>query len=321
MCGGRKKEPQQMSSSSTPRLHMPSVALASTAATVLAKFILHPLDTLKCRLQSSNSRNLRFIWGEYAGKWGPRYLYGGLPIKLAFYVPYQAIYMPTYNSVRDALMPVDVRKDTRFAFITRTVAAASAAELASCIARVPMETVKMRIQATAVPNTKAALRLIFQQGFFASVRQVKAQTLVHDIPYSITQWIAYESFRPWTQSLQQRHELQKELERGSRLSRYVYNFLCTFLAGGFSGLIASTVTVPLDTIRTRVVVATASNASTTVLDVVRDTYRLGGAFFFFRGGCTRVLWVTLNMAVYFPLYETFKMELLRRQEASVSNLT
>ncbi|RNF27585.1 mitochondrial carrier protein [Trypanosoma conorhini] len=314
--GGAGQQEAPQPSSPTGSLHASSVALASTAASVLTKSFLHPLDTVKCRLQCSNSKSLLYIWREFAGKWGPRHVYGGLPLKLVFYVPYQAIYMTTYNAVRDTLSPAGVSNDPRSSFLAHTLVAACAAELASCVARVPMETAKMRIQATVVPNTAAAIRQIFRQGLFACSRLVRAQTLLHDIPYSVIQWVFYESLRPWAKRLQPQHQLEGEPEGQPRLRWYVHHFLRTFLTGGFSGLMASTLTVPLDTIRTRVVVATADNPSATIRSVVRDTYRLGGVAFFFRGGCTRVLWVTTNMAVYFPLYETFKMELLRRQESA-----
>ncbi|RNF10278.1 mitochondrial carrier protein [Trypanosoma rangeli] len=314
---GRQEREAQQPSLSSHSLHTSSVALASAAATVFTKSFLHPLDTLKCRLQCSSSKSLLFVWREYAGKWGPRYVYGGLPVKLVCYVPYQAIYMTTYNAVRDTLNPAGVGNDTCYVFFVHTFLAASAAELSSCIVRVPMETAKMRIQATAVPNSGAAIRQIIHHGFFACTRLVKAQTLLHDVPYSVIQWICYESLRPWGQSLRQRHQLHEEPDGSSRLQWYVHSFLRTFLTGGFSGLLASTITVPLDTIRTRVVVASAANPSTTVRSVVRDTYRRGGVAFFFRGGCTRVVWVSANMAMYFPLYEIFKMELLHRQEPVV----
>ncbi|KEG14451.1 mitochondrial carrier protein [Trypanosoma grayi] len=316
-----KEQRQHSLSSSPPALHASSVALASTVATVLTKSFLHPLDTVKCRLQSSSSRSLGRAWRDYSGRWGPTYLYGGLPVKLLFYVPYQAIYMTTYNTVRDSLKPADTSAENRASFLARTVISASGAELASCVARVPMETLKMRIQAAVVPDTRAALQQIRRHGIAACARLVLPQTLLHDIPYSAIQWICYETMRPWARQLMESRRLDQEPNRASRFRGYAHDFVRTFFSGGFSALIASTVTVPLDTIRTRVVVAAAADPSTTVRRVVRDTYRLGGVRIFFRGAVVRVLWVTTNMAVYFPLYEALKVEFLRRQEtrAAVSS--
>ncbi|KAH9593446.1 Mitochondrial substrate/solute carrier [Trypanosoma melophagium] len=316
-----KQEQEESSSvsqspSTGPKLHNSAIALASTSATVVAKSLLHPIDTLKCRLQSSSTRGLRGFSDEYRGKWGPRYLYGGLPIKLVFYIPYQAVYMTTYSNMKEFLRPADVSGESRVAFLTRTIAAASSAELASCIVRVPMETAKMRIQATVVPNTQSAVRQMYQHGILSCARLVKSQTLLHDIPYSAIQWMFYETLRPRMLRIVGKHELNSESEKHSGLRAHMQNFLSAFFSGGFSGMMASTITVPLDAIRTRVVVATAANPRATVRSVVRDTYKAGGISLFFRGACTRVFWVTMNMAVYFPLYEVFKSVLLARQEAA-----
>lgn len=287
-------------------LHGSSIALASAAATLITKSSLHPLDTLKCRLQSSNSRRWRSFWGEYAGKWGPQYLYGGLLVKLTFYVPYQAVYMTTYSGVKTWLQTQDAALEGRAAFLARTIFSAVAAELASCVVRVPMETMKIRIQTATTESTQAAVVQLRRNGFLACAGLVKTQTFLHDMPFSIFQWIFYETFCRWVRQLRAGQETSGGDGGVHGVRMRLRDFACTFLSGGFSGFLASAVTVPLDTVRTRVVVATATNPAATIRGVVRDAYHFGGVRLFFRGGFTRIFWVTANTAMYLPLFEFFK---------------
>lgn len=300
-----------------------TVALSASTASLLSKSILHPLDTIKCRVQcysvvhgslGGNSRGaaspltswqravavMRGVRAKHAGVWGPRYLYSGLPVKLAFYMPYQAVYMSTYNAARTSLgVERHLKEEGRdLSFLSRTAAAAVAAELGSCGVRVPMEALKMRIQTSAARNTADAVRQLRRHGLLACARLAVPQTLVHDIPYSVAQWITYESMQPWRQAA-----MHVEGPQVACPGWGVEALGRTFFSGGCSGLIASTITIPLDNIRTRVVVATAAAPSLTVGQVVRRAYRDNGWRGFVQGGGMRVLWVSTNMALYFPLLE------------------
>ncbi|KAG8349161.1 putative carrier protein [Trypanosoma vivax] len=284
------------------------VLMASTCATMLTKSLLHPIDTVKCRIQSSKGHSLGTVFREYRGKWGVFYVYGGLPAKLVFSVPYQAIYMTSYNAAKRAMEVPDATAQSSVGFLLRTILAACIAELTSCVVRVPMETAKMRIQSGVVSNTAAALLQIRQQGYGAFFRMIRSQTFLHDIPYSVTQWIIYETLRPWAQeawsgTLQSPPAVESGRNTHSKLKVYAQNFMRTFVAGGFSAFIASLITVPLDVTRTRVVVAASMGPNVRISTIVREMYKVGGARIFFRGAPIRVLWVTSNLALYFPIYE------------------
>lgn len=278
------------------------VALAASSAMVVAKALLHPIDTLKCRVQIL-PKNSKGLWKQYEGKWGPRYIYGGLHVKLLFYIPYEAVYMTAYHSTQQYLGNTSV---------WHTPAAAVAAEFASCALRVPVETAKMRIQSTVTRGTLNTLRQMQQGGLRACARLILPQTLLHDIPYSVVQWVTYEYFKPRFGVMADTDaDAAAEHARGV-WSRYHTQLVHSFFSGGFAGLAAAVVTVPLDNIRTRVLVATAADPSAGVASVVRAVYQQGGLRGFVRGGALRVVWVTANMAVYFPIYEGLKVILRER---------
>ncbi|KAL7697994.1 mitochondrial carrier protein-like protein [Lotmaria passim] len=326
------------SSTSTADLYADTevVAMASSSAALLTKSVLHPLDTLKCRVQLLRTdilppnancstwrglmrTRLRQLRHQYAGQWAPRYLYGGLPVKLAFYVPYQALYLSSYNYAQRALQDGWEREvgggnggrtHRNPSYLWRTVAAAVFAEIATFCLRVPMETMKMRVQSTATTSSVQAVVQLWRQGLRSNLRLVVPHTIMHDIPYSVIQWVMYESLRPWTQqwgaklpSSSSAATADGTMTTTTFFSRYGAELARTFLSGGFSGLLASTLTVPLDNIRTRTVVATASDPKLTVGRVVRVTYQREGLRGFVRGSGMRVLWVTTNMACFYPLFE------------------
>ncbi|GET88809.1 mitochondrial carrier protein-like protein [Leishmania tarentolae] len=332
-------------------------ALASSVATTVAKSLLHPLDTLKCRVQllrtdvpappqqcqhyqsctrkrplgllRSRLRQLRY---QYAGQWTLGHIYGGLPVKLFFYVPYQATYVTSYNFAQRTLGAAggegeDAAGRRSKNYVWHTVASAIFAEMMTAGLRVPMETMKMRIQSAASSGSLHALRQMRQQGFASCVRLSVPQTLMHDMPYSIIQWVVYETLRPWTQkwtvpAAQRGSDAEMAAASSAPTSfwaLYGAELARTFLSGGFSGLLASILTLPLDNIRTRVLVATARNSHLTVMDVVRDTYQREGMRGFVRGGGMRVLWVTSNMACYFPLFEGMRSLLQRRESGGISS--
>lgn len=442
--------------------HAKSVAFASSAATVITKSVLHPLDTLKCRFQllalsassysssftdpffirrtsssssasgssratltramveaapegggrlsssSSSSASSRFLsrfpffsssqtastasygghdhrfhaWHQvrhqFKGKWGFQYLYGGLPPKLLLYVPYQTLYISTYDTTRYVLMTMDHGDTTTSSArhhappkAWHTVISSVSAELMSCLVRVPMEAMKMWVQSTTSQNSVVALRQLWtaRHGKWIVLKGlVVPQTFIHDIPYSVCQWLAYEWLRPWArqdhptssraggtdshlsgeQTLQQQVPKEKKgwdradssfssssSSSSSKLSSSpspaVFSFFRTLVAGGGAGLVASVITIPLDHIRTRALVLggerlkqlssggsalSRHGAPRTGVpqlrpwriwkDIVKPVYRDGGILGFYRGGAWRVVWVTTNMALYFPIFEVLR---------------
>lgn len=88
----------------------------------------------------------------------------------------------------------------------------------------------------------------------------------------------------------------------------------SFCSGGFSGLIASICTVPVDNIRTRMIVMSASEPNLKISNLIAYVYRINGIRGFYRGGAMRILWVTTNMAFYFPLFECLRMAALAHPE-------
>lgn len=331
------------------------------------------------RLSSGCSSIWCRVHSQFKGKWGARDLYGGLPPKLLLYVPYQTTYITTYDTMQqylqrraaaavarkrqqeeEAAAPLsqyDARSPSP-PLPLDTMTASVVAELASAFLRVPMESMKMWVQAAAAPNSLAAAhRLLFciRHAPRAALRLAVPQTLIHDIPYSMTQWLAYEALRPWARrggndtTTPTTTTASNNNSNSWQWQREVDRFLRTCAAGGGAGFAASVATIPLDHIRTRALVWSgegfANNNSSSskpyannmrytstsrasrhpylrvYRDIVVPVYRSGGLRGFYRGGAWRVAWVTSNMALYFPLFELLRGVAQQQHFSSSSSST
>ena len=285
-----------------------SAALAS----VFTKSLLHPIDTFKCRAQvcpASHYYGKGFL-KYYSGQWTLGHLYGGLPIKLIFYAPYQSIYMTSYDRSR-TYFTVAYGAGDSFDWKARTAVALSSsfvAEGCSAVVRVPMEAVKIRIQATTAANTHQALSDLWTHGLMRVSRLFVPQVLCHDLPYSCLQWITYENVKPRLQAAVSRIFVDDHgtVEERSRLYN-IAKMVSSLAVGACSGVVASTLTIPLDVIKTRVIIHASMDGSVpSFFATGRRMVREEGARALWRGGQWRVLWIGSNTAVYFCIFDKLK---------------
>ena len=294
------------------------VAEAAALSTLVTKSLLHPIDTMKCRAQACPAAHYygKGFLQYYKGHWTLGHLYGGLPIKLAVYIPYQSIYMTSYDLSRsrfNSLWGGGSAPDATW--VSRTGVALSAAvvaEGATAVVRVPMEAVKIRIQSTAASNTQFAVSQLWRHGFRNVSRLFVPQTLCSDLPYSCIQWITYENVKPRLKEyLDGRFGGDQQHQKQENSRMYAAAKLgSSFAVGGCSGFMASALTIPLDVIKTRVIIMSSTaqyeGSVPGFVDTGRSMVRTEGLRSLYRGGQWRVLWIASNTAVYFCIFERLK---------------
>jgi solute carrier family 25 (mitochondrial S-adenosylmethionine transporter), member 26 len=121
--------------------------------------------------------------------------------------------------------------------------AASCAELASCIIRVPTEVVKQRAQAISEPSSLSAFKEILQarhESVWRGLYRGFGITIMRDIPFTMIQFPIYEALKRW-QAKRVGKEKVNALEAG----------ICGCIAGG----IGAAFTTPLDVLKTRIMLA------------------------------------------------------------------
>lgn len=295
---------------------------AAAIASLITKSALHPIDTVKIRLQSEKFTSLAAFFQRWRGAWGPRDIYRGLSIKLLLYAPYQAAYMSSYTAMRDAILigrsgvlldvaledagAVEIRPLT----IGEILACAAAAEFGSAAVRVPMEVIKVRIQCHQYTNTWAAIRAFSSAAKVGAVSAqqqrvalsrvsllFRAQTIAYDLPYSCVQWICYERLKPRIRA----YFASFSSGYGDRVDTVFRDNVGPMLAGSSSGVVAAAVTNPGDVLRTRVHLSGVSAG-----EAARCLMRSEGVRWMGRGLGLRMLWVGSNMGLYFVTFEAMK---------------
>jgi hypothetical protein len=246
----------------------------SSISSLIARTTFYPLDTIKTRIQHAKAYK--------PTTWNPFKLYQGLGVTLLFSVPASAVYLTTYDTVKEY-------RDNSDSFITHTVAAISAEGIAG-ILFTPMEVLKQKLQVLeAKKDTMSMLRDTYNKfgirGFYKGYFLGQAVF----IPYTITYFVTYEqlklkwksSFDPSTQTLP--------------IGMYV---TCSSIAGALAGAISN----PLDVIKTRVQIA--SNKDTK--QVIQQLYRENGIHGFAKGMGARIFWIAPSMSLSITIFELLK---------------
>ena len=284
-----------MSTTDDAETPVASVALQASIASVATKSILHPIDTLKSRLQAHPFTTLLDFKKQWRGSWTIKDWYRGLPPKLVLYAPYQAVYMTAYTETKVYLEHMNGGPSAPC-----TVAAAVSAEILSSFVRVPMEAIKLRTQASTVSTTIGITKEMLSSGFHKTARLFVPQTLGHDIPYSVIQWLIYEHLS----LLQKRYVYEQQIIHGEKAMPLWMSALGFFAAGSCSGLLSAFITTPLDIVKTRVIVKERGDKSP--IAVASKMLREEGWKVFYRGASVRMVWIGSNMGLYFYSLELVK---------------
>ncbi len=168
------------------------------------------------------------------------------------------------------------------------MAAASCGEVVACLIRVPVEIAKQRKQALIKrENSFEILYNAFkQEGLRKGLYRGFGITIMREVPFSLIQFPLWEYLK-----------VQWEPITGMSL-----NPASVAVCGAISGGIAAGLTTPLDVLKTRIMLAEASN-KITMPKIIKSIYREGGVKGFLAGFVPRVLWITLGGAIFFGVYD------------------
>lgn len=245
--------------------------------------VLHPIDTLKARsiFQPTELPPL-------ASFSGVRALWQGLGVALLPAIPASAVFFATYEVSKQNL-----EQNRLFDSSTACCCvAAASAEGVKCLVSVPAEALKMRLQARQNRTVVGAFKTLYLQGGMWALYRGLPATILLDVPFTMLQFPMYEAARSALAS----YRVQRE-SRGEKplASEGAEGALAGALAGAFAGLL----TTPLDVVRTRHVLETASASFLETAEAISANEGIAG---FFRGAVPRTLYTTLGGAVYLGTY-------------------
>ncbi|KAL8722126.1 MAG: hypothetical protein Q9225_001319 [Loekoesia sp. 1 TL-2023] len=267
--------------------------LAGALAGTTVDLSLHPIDTLKTRLQSST--------GFYPSG-GFRGIYAGVGSALVGSAPGAALFFVTYEGIKSRLRflreqdgrLVDGRGGDPVGWSEpiEHMIAASAGEVAACAVRVPTEVVKQRAQAAQQPNSVAALRSILTQrakigllGVWREMYRGWGITIMREVPFTAIQFPLWEGMKAW---------------RRRRTGQGEVTAIESGILGSAAGAVAAGLTTPLDVLKTRMMLAKEKQAAIVLfLQIWRDS----GPKAFVAGIGPRTMWISAGGAIFLGSYQ------------------
>jgi solute carrier family 25 S-adenosylmethionine transporter 26 len=311
-------------------VHTSDLFAASLAAELVQRGLLHPIDTLKARLQYGQinapatdqalaaTRMARMpLLGDLvalraaaahntAGAVGIRSLYRGLVPALIGVVPNALVYMPTYELSKTAL------NGTPFAALAGCITGCACA-----VVRVPISVVKSRVQLQLYAGPLMAVRASISGpdglgGLYAGFRA----TLVHDVSYATIQFALLEQVRLFADCLVDGRALTVA-ENGT--------------VGFVVGLCTASLTGPLDMIRTRLMAQTHRGAREGgrgpvasaehgrafgyrgLFHGLRSAASADGFAMLWRGLLPRLILKSVGSSVWYTVYMTSRKRLAERR--------
>lgn len=253
---------------------------------------LHPLDTLKTRVQSREG-----FWP--AG--GYRHLWSGLSAVLAVSLPGSALFFVVYESSRHFLeRRIPATQHDKYKAMSRDAVAASVADVIACVVRVPCEVLKQRMQAlgpcgVSLSFTQTVSKVWAEgvKGFFAGF----AATAMREVPFALIQMPLFEELKhnhPWAA----RAHVEDNKQRQGLIGMH-----CGFVAGSCAGL----ATTPLDAAKTRIMLTEDPRARLGLWRTLGVMSKECGMMGLFKGTLPRGLHSGLGGALWLGAFEWTKL--------------
>lgn len=291
------------------------LVLAGSIARTVAQAVIHPLDTIKTRLQvSSASKELR-LWQQgfraackhvqthglhmalvktaCAGM--PR-LYLGLTGAVLTCLPATAVFFATSQACKHFLN-INTGPDRRESVIQ--LAASASASCTSALVRVPGDVLKHRVQAFMYGNVFEAARHVFQTSGLKGLYCGFGATLVRDVPELTIQFTLYEALRKSIASMTGSSDSQAS----------------PLVMGGLAGAVAAVATTPVDVIKCQLQCQGTGSCNT--WEAIRTVMQTRGPSGFTAGMAPRVVQTALCSAVFFAVFETLRAH-MRHQRAAMA---
>uniref|UniRef100_A0A8C2LV65 Mitochondrial glutathione transporter SLC25A39 n=1 Tax=Cricetulus griseus TaxID=10029 RepID=A0A8C2LV65_CRIGR len=162
---------------------------------------------------------------------GTRTLWSGLPATLVMTVPATAIYFTAYDQLKAFLCGQSLTSD-----LYAPMVAGALARMGTVTVISPLELVRTKLQAQHVSYRQLAtcVQAAVAQGGWRSLWLGWGPTALRDVPFSALYWFNYELVKSWLNGPKDQTSVG-----------------VSFVAGGISGMVAATLTLPFDVVKTQ----------------------------------------------------------------------
>ncbi|KAK4403835.1 putative S-adenosylmethionine carrier 2, chloroplastic [Sesamum angolense] len=277
----------------TPTISVLKSALAGGISCSLSAALMHPVDTVKTRVQAST-----LSFPEILAKLpqlGVRGLYlGSIPAILGQFSSH-GLRTGIFEASKFVLINAaptlpEVQVQSVLSFVSTFLGTAM---------RIPCEVLKQRLQAGLYDNVGEALVETWRQDGLRGFFRGTGMTLCREIPFYVAGSGLYTESKKAVQRLVGRELKQWE----------------TIAVGAITGGLTAVLTTPFDVIKTRMM--TASQGQPVAISVVAlSILQYEGPFGFFKGAVPRFFWVAPLGAMNFAGYELIRKAMDRNDENS-----
>ncbi|RZC59846.1 hypothetical protein C5167_007156 [Papaver somniferum] len=297
--------------------------LFGAAAGGFGEGMMHPIDTIKTRMQSqailSEAKPAKSILEMVRKVWavdGYRGLYRGVTPALTGSLATGATYFGVIESTKKWIEELHPNLGGHWAYFI----AGGAGDTLGSFIYVPCEVVKQRMQVQGTKKSWSSMAMkenvcqksggqmyVYYSGIFQAGSSIWKQqglrglyagywsTLARDVPFAGLMVTFYESLRDFAEYGKQRWLPNSDIQP----SNSVEGLLLGGLAGGFSAYL----TTPLDVIKTRLQVQGPIVRYKGWLDAVTRIWMIEGGRGLFRGSVPRVIWYVPASALTFMAVE------------------
>ncbi|OVA09911.1 EF-hand domain [Macleaya cordata] len=270
-------------------------ALAGGLACALSTSLLHPVDTIKTRVQASTLSFPEII--SKLPQIGVQGLYrGSIPAILGQF---------SSHGLRTGIFEASKLVLINFAPTLAEIQVQSIASFCSTIlgtaVRIPCEVLKQRLQAGIFDNVGQAIVGTLRQDGLRGFFRGTGATLCREVPFYVAGMGLYAESKKAVQ-----HLLRRELEPWE-----------TIVVGALSGGLAAVVTTPFDVMKTRMMTAPQGlpvSMSMVAFSILRQEGPLG----LFKGAVPRFFWIAPLGAMNFAGYELARKAMDKTEEQTSS---
>ncbi|GJP35182.1 hypothetical protein CLOM_g19692 [Closterium sp. NIES-68] len=259
-------------------------ALAGGLASGLSTCLMHPLDTIKTRVQASSASLTEVV--RSVPSIGLQGLYRGAPPAILGQFACHGVRTGAYEASKMLLTSM---LPNLTEYQVQPVASLCSTVLGTAL-RIPCEVLKQQLQAGLYDSTGAALRATLKEGGVKGLFRGTTATLCREVPFYVFGMLIYLQVKRVT-----RHVIRRELAPWE-----------TLLLGGFSGGMAAIAITPFDVIKTRMMTSPPGAAAAGMLTVGANLLATEGVGALYKGWLPRFFWIAPLGAMNFAGYELAK---------------
>lgn len=274
--------------------------IAGATARAASQATIHPLDTLKVRMQTTmkNGKQVKGIGKNLPSisrcARGVSTLYKGVLSAATGAGIAIGAYFAFYSVAKNVMTRRTQLNPGAVAFVS-----GGAAALGSSVVKVPLAVCIRSVQAGVYPNAVIAAGSIVKAAGVRGLFTGYLPTMLEDVPDMAVKFAAYETLRSVHQSI---------------ITDRQPNTQEDFVMGAISGALAAACSTPLDVVKTNMMCMAASRPS--MISVATKVMRTKGVTGFFQGVGPRALSNGMNSAVFFCFLEAFRTVIQKHMKSA-----